>query len=104
MSLSKTYRLGCDVSELLMDRELQRATDGDDFSARLKATRKERQQAEAGCRNYSVTEYSAAQARRSAKSQGWIRHSEDRPIYGGSDQMTTIKYDLCPVCGPKAKR
>lgn len=102
MSLSKTYRLGCDISELLMDRVLQIASDSDDFRTRLDATRDERHAQEKDCTLYSVDEPDAVRARRTAKAQGWVRHHEERPIYGGSDTMTKISYDLCPGCKPIA--
>lgn len=102
MSLSKSFKLRCDVSELLMDRVMQVAGPGTDFADRLKETREDRRAQEIYCHSFSVAEDSAQQARRSAKSQGWIRHKEGRPIYPGSDTMTTVAYDLCQGCKPIA--
>lgn len=98
------YRLACDGQDLLMSRLVHVATDADDYRDRLRATRAERSEQTAGCKMYSVDEWSARDARRTAKAQGWKRHNEERPIYSGSVTMTSHPYDLCPHCAPLADK
>jgi hypothetical protein len=84
MSLLKTYRLGCDSSRLAALRGIPLGV-----SAQLVCR--------AGC---SPTAGSAAKARRLAKKDGWIRHSESFPIIPRTPSAgsSELKFDLCPNC------
>jgi hypothetical protein len=98
MALDKMYRLRCELSSLLMDRVMHTTESTLTYGADLEVGTPERRAKQDNCKNFSVTEHSAVQARRSAKAQGWRRYSEERPVYPGSDTMTKITYDLCPGC------
>lgn len=104
MSLSKSFQLCCDISELLMDRVMATTESAQSYGPDLEATQDQRHAAKRGCANFSPIEWDARRARSSAKSAGWTRRTEQRPIYVGTTETTTVRYDLCPSCSKVAEQ
>lgn len=103
MSLSKSYQIGCESTDLQMRRLLAALGADEDWAILLAETRPERTALRGECALYSQRESSAKIARTQAKAAGWKRHTERLPLYRGAsdDDYSSITFDLCPACAPK---
>ena len=102
MSIRHSYAVDCDSGSLMFDRVYFGAADFGAAQAAVEASRTERGDQQAGCKIVGPDSYTAAEARKKATAEGWIRHRETRPQYpGDSGRQQRRIYDLCPVCAPK---
>lgn len=94
MSLSKSYRLACEGTDLHLRRQYNKMPEavGD------VPGREDRRELRQACA-FATSEYGTAKdARTGARKSGWVRHCETMPLWHGAPESSDIKYDLCPAC------
>lgn len=103
MSLSKSYQVGCESTDLQMRRLMAKTDASVDWKDALAGTHPERAALREDCVYYSRREYTSKDARAAAKRDGWVRITEMFPLYRGAAEAdnSLVAFDLCPMCAPK---
>lgn len=97
MSLDKWYAIGCE-GNLLMIRRAMASETRETIGSAVEAGKADRAKVRDKCAGATEIKVSARAARAAARLLGYVRYAEDFPLYSGSSDTSTIRFDLCPNC------